>query len=141
VRVHFLGKKGELTAQLKQVGKLPPQERPQVGQDINEAKKTLANAIEIRRNALQASNLEAQLAQERIDVTLPGRGTSKGGIHPVTQTLQRIEKLFAQVGFNVEEGPEIEDDYHNFEALNIPAHHPARAIPTQNYCPWACLSL
>ncbi|RKZ43017.1 MAG: phenylalanine--tRNA ligase subunit alpha [Gammaproteobacteria bacterium] len=128
VRVHFLGKKGELTAQLKQVGKLPPQERPQVGQDINEAKKTLANAIEIRRNALQASNLEAQLAQERIDVTLPGRGTSKGGIHPVTQTLQRIEKLFAQVGFNVEEGPEIEDDYHNFEALNIPAHHPARAM-------------
>jgi len=128
VRVHFLGKKGELTAQLKQVGKLPPQERPQVGQAINEAKKTLANAIEIRRNTLQASNLEAQLAQERIDVTLPGRGPSKGGIHPVTQTLQRIEKLFAQVGFNVEEGPEIEDDYHNFEALNIPAHHPARAM-------------
>jgi phenylalanyl-tRNA synthetase alpha chain len=128
VRVHFLGKKGELTAQLKQVGNLPPEQRPQAGQAINEAKKTLAKAIETRRAALQAAELEAQLAQERIDVTLPGRGQSKGGLHPVTQILQRIEKLFAQVGFNVEEGPEIEDNYHNFEALNIPAHHPARAM-------------
>ncbi len=128
VRVHFLGKKGELTAQLKQVGNLPPEQRPQAGQAINEAKKTLAKAIETRRAALQAAELEMQLAQERIDVTLPGRGQSKGGLHPVTQTLQRIEKLFAQVGFNVKEGPEIEDNYHNFEALNIPAHHPARAM-------------
>ncbi len=128
VRVHFLGKKGELTAQLKQVGNLPPEQRPQAGQAINEAKKTLAKAIENRRAALQLAELETQLAQERIDVTLPGRGQTKGGLHPVTQTLQRIEKLFAQVGFNVEEGPEIEDNYHNFEALNIPAHHPARAM-------------
>jgi phenylalanyl-tRNA synthetase alpha chain len=128
VRVHFLGKKGELTAQLKQVGNLPPEQRPQAGQAINEAKKTLAKAIETRRAALQVAELETQLAQERIDVTLPGRGQTKGGLHPVTQTLQRIEKLFAQVGFNVEEGPEIEDNYHNFEALNIPAHHPARAM-------------
>ena len=128
VRVHFLGKKGELTAQLKQVGNLPPEQRPQAGQAINEAKKTLAKAIETRRATLQLAELETQLAQERIDVTLPGRGQTKGGLHPVTQTLQRIEKLFAQVGFNVEEGPEIEDNYHNFEALNIPAHHPARAM-------------
>ncbi len=128
VRVHFLGKKGELTAQLKQVGNLPPEQRPQAGQAINEAKKTLAKAIETRRATLQLAELETQLAQERIDVTLPGRGQAKGGLHPVTQTLQRIEKLFAQVGFNVEEGPEIEDNYHNFEALNIPAHHPARAM-------------
>jgi phenylalanyl-tRNA synthetase alpha chain len=128
MRVHFLGKKGVLTAQLKQLGKLPPGQRPQAGKAINEAKKTLQQAIETRSKALQTAKLEAQLAAERIDVTLPGRGQAKGGLHPVTQILQRIEKLFAQVGFSVEEGPEIEDDYHNFEALNIPAHHPARAM-------------
>ncbi len=128
VRVHFLGKKGILTAQLKQLGKLSPEERPKAGQKINEAKKIVQQAIETQTKALQAVKLEAQLAVERIDVTLPGRGHAKGGLHPVTQILQRIEKLFAQVGFSVEEGPEIEDDYHNFEALNIPAHHPARAM-------------
>jgi len=127
-RVHFLGKKGVLTEQLKKVGQLSPFERPQAGKAINEAKKTLQQAIEVRRVALQSEKLEAQLATERIDVTLPGRGQLQGGVHPITQTLQRIEKLFAQVGFKVEEGPEIEDDYHNFEALNIPAHHPARAM-------------
>jgi len=128
LRVHFLGKKGVLTEQLKQLGKLPPKERPEAGKTINEAKKTLTTAIETRSQILQAAKLEAQLAQERIDVTLPGRGQPKGGLHPVTQTLQRIENLFAQIGFSIEEGPEIEDDYHNFEALNIPAHHPARAM-------------
>jgi phenylalanyl-tRNA synthetase alpha chain len=128
LRVHFLGKKGLLTAQLKQLGKLPPEQRPQAGKAINEAKKTLQQAIETRSKALQTAKLETQLATERIDVTLPGRGQSMGGLHPITQILQRIEKLFAQVGFSVEEGPEIEDDYHNFEALNIPAHHPARAM-------------
>ncbi|MDM8564233.1 phenylalanine--tRNA ligase subunit alpha [Candidatus Halobeggiatoa sp. HSG11] len=128
LRVHFLGKKGVLTQKLKQVGKLPAEQRPQAGQDINKAKKLLATAIEDRKNVLQSIALEAQLAKERIDVTLPGRGQIKGGLHPITQTLQRIKNLFAQIGFNVEEGPEIEDDYHNFEALNIPKHHPARAM-------------
>jgi len=128
LRIQFLGKKGLLTTQLKQLGHLPAEQRPQAGKAINEAKKILQQTIEHRRGELQVAKLAAQLANERLDVTLPGRGQSKGGLHPVTQTLQRIEKLFAQVGFNVEEGPEIEDDYHNFEALNIPAHHPARAM-------------
>jgi len=128
LRVHFLGKKGVLTEQLKQLGKLPPEQRPQAGKAINEAKQILIHAIETHRAALHAADLEAQLATERVDVTLPGRGQKKGGLHPVTQTLQRIEQLFAQIGFKIEEGPEIEDDYHNFEALNIPAHHPARAM-------------
>jgi phenylalanyl-tRNA synthetase alpha chain len=128
LRVHYLGKKGRLTEQLKQLGKLPPEQRPQAGKAINEAKTTLQQAIESQKKALQAAQLEAQIASERIDVTLPGRGPHKGGLHPVTQTLQRIEKLFVQIGFSIEEGPEIEDDYHNFEALNIPSHHPARAM-------------
>ncbi len=128
LRVHFLGKKGILTQQLKQVGKLSAEQRPQAGQEINNAKKILTNAIEIRKEILQTIALESQLVKERIDVTLPGRGQLKGGLHPVTQTLQRIKNLFAQIGFSVEEGPEIEDDYHNFEALNIPEHHPARAM-------------
>ena len=128
LRVNFLGKKGILTQRLKQLGKLPASERPQAGQEINLAKKTLANAIETRKQVLQTIALETQLIKERIDVTLPGRGQLKGGLHPVTQTLQRIKNLFAQVGFAVKEGPEIEDDYHNFAALNIPEHHPARAM-------------
>lgn len=128
LRVYFLGKKGILTEQLKQLGKLPAEERPQAGQMINQAKQTVQQAIEVRREQLQQARLQAQLNAEQIDVTLPGRGLSSGGLHPVTQTLQRITELFTQIGFTVEEGPEIEDDYHNFEALNIPAHHPARAM-------------
>ncbi|MCK5877433.1 MAG: phenylalanine--tRNA ligase subunit alpha [Candidatus Marithrix sp.] len=128
LRVHFLGKKGELTQKLKQVGKLPSAQRPQAGQDINKAKKILADTIENRKKVLQTMAMDAKLIKEQIDVTLPGRGQSMGGLHPITQTLQRIKNLFAQIGFNVEEGPEIEDDYHNFEALNIPKHHPARAM-------------
>ncbi len=128
LRVNFLGKKGILTQKLKQLGKLPVSERPQAGQEINRAKKTLTNTIETRKQVLQTIALESQLVKERIDVTLPGRGQLKGGLHPVTQTLQRITNLFSQVGFTIEEGPEIEDDYHNFEALNIPEHHPARAM-------------
>ncbi|MFK5970537.1 MAG: phenylalanine--tRNA ligase subunit alpha [Candidatus Marithrix sp.] len=128
LRVNFLGKKGVLTQRLKQLGKLPASERPQAGQEINHAKKTLTNAIETRKQVLQTIALDTQLIKERIDVTLPGRGQLKGGLHPVTQTLQRIKNLFAQVGFAVKEGPEIEDDYHNFAALNIPEHHPARAM-------------
>ena len=128
VRVRYLGKKGLLTQQLKQLGSLPAGDRPAAGQAINRIKQQVQQAIDIRREALQAAELDAQLQQETIDVTLPGRRQSTGGLHPVTQTLRRIEELFVPLGFTVEEGPEIEDDYHNFEALNIPAHHPARAM-------------
>ncbi len=128
VRVEYLGKKGRLTAELKKLGKLPPEERKAAGQAINEAKQTLAGRIETRRATLEKAALEARLAAESVDVSLPGRGQPAGGLHPVTRTLERIEDLLGQLGFGVEEGPEIEDDYHNFEALNIPAHHPARAM-------------
>jgi phenylalanyl-tRNA synthetase alpha chain len=128
IRVQYLGKKGLLTEQLKQLGKLPADQRPQAGQAINVAKRQVQEAIEARKTELQNTALEAQLASERVDVTLPGRGQSGGGLHPVTRTLQRIEQLFAGMGFESVSGPEIEDDYHNFEALNIPAHHPARAM-------------
>ena len=128
VRVQYLGKKGLLTRQLKQLGSLPPEERPAAGQAINRIKQQVQQAIDARREQLQSVTLDAQLAGEAIDVTLPGRGQSTGGLHPVTRTLRRIEELFVPLGFTVEEGPEIEDDYHNFEALNIPAHHPARAM-------------
>ncbi|MET0048579.1 MAG: phenylalanine--tRNA ligase subunit alpha [Sedimenticola sp.] len=128
VRVRFLGKSGELTAQLKQLGKLPKEERPAAGQAINKAKQALQAQIERRKVELEQEALSARLASERIDVTLPGRGRGHGGLHPVTRTMERIERLFANSGFKVAEGPEIEDDFHNFEALNIPAHHPARAM-------------
>ena len=128
IRVSYLGKKGELTSLLKTLGTLPAEERKAAGQDINRSKQEVQQAIEARRQSLQAAALEAKLAGERIDVTLPGRGQSNGGLHPVTRTMQRIEDLFSQLGFAIEQGPEIEDDYHNFEALNIPAHHPARAM-------------
>ncbi len=128
VRVRFLGKKGLLTEQLKQLGQLPETERPTAGQAINDAKQTVQTLIESRRAQFQAATLEAKLADEAIDVTLPGRGQAGGGLHPVTQTLDRIEALFIQAGFEVAEGPEIEDAFHNFEALNIPANHPARAM-------------
>ncbi|MCU7852137.1 MAG: phenylalanine--tRNA ligase subunit alpha [Candidatus Thiodiazotropha sp. (ex Monitilora ramsayi)] len=128
IRVSYLGKSGQLTAQLKKLGTLPPEQRPQAGQAINKAKQSLQQAIEKRKVAMEQEALTARLASEKIDVTLPGRGLSRGGLHPVTRTLDRIERLFAHAGFDVVEGPEIEDDYHNFEALNIPAHHPARAM-------------
>ena len=128
VRVHYLGKKGLLTQQLKQLGKLPAEERPAAGQEINRIKQLVQESINTRGDALQSAALDVQLAGEKIDVTLPGRGQSKGGLHPVTQTMRRIEQLFLPLGFTVEEGPEIEDDHHNFGALNIPDHHPARAM-------------
>jgi phenylalanyl-tRNA synthetase alpha chain len=128
IRVHYLGKKGVLTQQLKQLGKLPPEQRPEAGQAINVAKKQVLESIEARKQRLQNAELEQQLAAEKIDVSLPGRGQHIGGIHPVTRTLQRIRHLFSSMGFESVEGPEIEDDYHNFEALNIPEHHPARAM-------------
>ena len=128
VRVRYLGKSGLITAQLKQLGKLPAGQRPAAGQAINKAKQVLQGEIEQRKALLEQQALEARLNSERIDVTQPGRGLGQGGLHPVTRTLERIEELFVRSGFSIEEGPEIEDDYHNFEALNIPAHHPARAM-------------
>ncbi len=128
VRVQYMGKKGPITEQLKMLGKLPPEERSKAGQDINQAKQQVAQAIEARRKAMQEARLAVQLAAESIDVTLPGRGVQSGGLHPISQTLNRIQSLFSQMGFSVETGPEIEDEYHNFEALNIPEHHPARAM-------------
>ena len=135
VRVRYLGKSGQFTEQLKQLGKLPPAERPLAGQAINQAKQALQTVIEARKSVLAEAELAARLAAGRIDVTLPGRGVQPGGLHPVTRTLQRIEAIFASAGFAVAEGPEIEDDYHNFEALNIPAHHPARAMHDTFYFP------
>ncbi|MEA3410275.1 MAG: phenylalanine--tRNA ligase subunit alpha [Pseudomonadota bacterium] len=128
IRVRYLGKKGSLTALLKSLGKLSAAERPSAGQAINEAKRRVQGAIGERRDRLRELSIEQDLRSQTVDVTLPGRGIRTGGIHPVTRTLQRIEDLFAQIGFEIREGPEVEDDYHNFEALNIPAHHPARAM-------------
>ena len=128
VRVEYLGKKGTLTQRLKQLGQLPAEERPQAGQAINAAKVSVLGAIDTRKTVLEAVELDKSLESERIDVTLPGRGQVGGGLHPVTRTLERIEAFFVSAGFRVEEGPEIEDDYHNFEALNIPSWHPARAM-------------
>ncbi len=128
VRVRYLGKKGKLTALLKNLGKLPADERPKAGAAINEIKQKVQVAIDDKRAALDNLAVAERLANEKIDVTLSGRGQDIGGLHPVTQTMARIESFFAAVGFDVVNGPEIEDDYHNFEALNIPQHHPARAM-------------
>ncbi|RLQ22720.1 phenylalanine--tRNA ligase subunit alpha [Seongchinamella sediminis] len=128
LRVDYLGKKGQITALLKGLGKLSAEERPVAGAQINVVKQELQDLIGQRKAALEAAAVEAQLAAETIDVSLPGRGQSTGGIHPVTRTMERMEAFFSAIGFEVVEGPEIEDDYHNFEALNIPAHHPARAM-------------
>jgi phenylalanyl-tRNA synthetase alpha chain len=135
VRVRLLGKKGELTEQLKSVGALPAAERPAAGQKINEAKAAIQSAIESRRQALESAALDAELAKGALDVTLPGRGQEPGGLHPVTRTRLRIERIFMQAGFQVATGPEVEDDFHNFEALNIPKNHPARAMHDTFYFP------
>ncbi|MCG8451331.1 MAG: phenylalanine--tRNA ligase subunit alpha [Pirellulales bacterium] len=128
LRVEYLGKKGSLTRLLKQLGGLPADERKQAGQAVNQAKQTLTGAIESRKQVLENEHLDTLLQTEKIDVSLPGRGQVNGGLHPVTLTMQRIAGLFSQIGFEVADGPDVEDDYHNFEALNIPAHHPARAM-------------
>ncbi|MCU0759097.1 MAG: phenylalanine--tRNA ligase subunit alpha [Steroidobacteraceae bacterium] len=135
VRVRWLGKKGALTEQLKSLGGLPAAERPAAGARINEAKSQVQAAIDARREALERAAVEAALRAGRVDVTLPGRGESRGGLHPVTRTRLRIESLFREAGFDVATGPEIEDDFHNFEALNIPADHPARAMHDTFYFP------
>ena len=128
VRVRYLGKSGVFTEQLKQLGKLPKEERPAAGQEINKAKQALQQRIEARKGELEQAALTQRLAAERVDVSLPGRGAGQGGLHPVTRTMRRIEEIFGGAGFRVAEGPEIEHDFYNFEALNIPAHHPARAM-------------
>jgi phenylalanyl-tRNA synthetase alpha chain len=135
VRVRLLGKKGALTEQLKALGALAPSERPAAGAKINEAKLAVQAALEARRGVLEAAALDAELAKGAIDVTLPGRGQDAGGLHPVTRTRLRIERIFAQAGFQVATGPEVEDDFHNFEALNIPKNHPARAMHDTFYFP------
>jgi phenylalanyl-tRNA synthetase alpha chain len=128
VRVAWLGKKGALTEQLKSLGRLPAAERPAAGARINEAKDAVQAAIDARRAELEAAALSQKLAAGRIDVTADGRGETNGGLHPVTRARLRIERLFREVGFEVAQGPEIEDDFHNFTALNVPANHPARAM-------------
>ena len=135
VRVRWLGKKGTFTEQLKELGRLPATERPATGARINEAKEELTRAIAARREALERREVERQLVEGRIDVTLPGRGEEPGGLHPVTRTRLRIETLFRRAGFDVASGPEIEDDFHNFAALNIPENHPARALHDTFYLP------
>lgn len=127
VRVEYMGKKGHLTEQLKSLGKLSAEERPAAGQKINQAKQQIQQLIHARGEFLRNAELNAKLAGESIDVTLPGRATELGGLHPVTRTINRIEQFFAELGFSVKTGPEIEDGFHNFDALNIPANHPARA--------------
>ncbi|MBL4851472.1 MAG: phenylalanine--tRNA ligase subunit alpha [Gammaproteobacteria bacterium] len=128
LRIDYLGKKGVTTAQLKQLGKLPGEERPAAGEKINIAKQAVHASLEQQKTILKTLALEKKLASETIDVSLPGRGQSNGSLHPVTQTIDRIVSLFASAGFEIAEGPEIEDDQHNFSALNIPANHPARAM-------------
>ena len=127
-RVALLGKSGAITAELKALGKLSPDERKARGAEVNAAKEKIAGAIAARKQTLEYAALEQRLASEGIDVTQPGRDGTRGTIHPLTRTLERIEAIFAQLGYSVAEGPEIEDDWHNFEALNFPAHHPARAM-------------
>ncbi|WP_299003021.1 phenylalanine--tRNA ligase subunit alpha [uncultured Shewanella sp.] len=127
LRVDYLGKKGQITDMMKMMGKLPPEEKPAFGQAVNQAKQQVQKTLSMRIEGLKAAELEAQLASEGIDVTLPGRRIENGGLHPVTRTIERIEAFFGELGFEVKEGPEIEDDFHNFDALNISEHHPARA--------------
>jgi phenylalanyl-tRNA synthetase alpha chain len=135
VRVEYLGKKGELTGRLKNLSNLPAAERPAAGQEINTAKKALLDSINSRRDSLQSEALANKLAADAIDVSLPGRGLGRGGRHPVSRAAIRIEKIFRDAGFGVRTGPEIEDDFHNFTALNIPDNHPARAMHDTFYFP------
>jgi len=135
VRVAWLGKKGRLTSELKALGQLAPELRREAGQAVNELKRELAVALEARRDDLERAALDARLVAEQIDVTLPGRAVDPGGPHPVTAAMERILEIFRRLGFAVEDGPEVEDDYHNFEALNFPPHHPARAMHDTFYLP------
>jgi len=135
VRVRLLGKKGLITEQLKSLGTLAASERAAAGQKINQAKDAVTAAIEARRTSLERESVAAQLAAGAIDVTVPGRGQGQGGFHPVSKVRRRMEEIFGGAGFEVAEGPEVEDEFHNFEALNIPALHPARAMHDTFYLP------
>lgn len=128
LRVNYLGKKGEITGLMKQMGGLTPEERPKFGAMVNEAKVKVQEALTAKKSELEQAALSKRIEDERIDVTLDGRNTTIGNLHPISRSMQRIERYFIERGFEVATGPEIEDDYHNFEALNIPAHHPARAM-------------
>jgi phenylalanyl-tRNA synthetase alpha chain len=128
VKARYLGKAGQITELLKGLGKLPPEEKKTAGAAINRAKEAVEAALNARREAIKLAALEARLAEEALDVTLPGRGENRGGLHPVTRTLERIEGLFRSIGFEVADGPEIETDFHNFTALNTPDDHPARSM-------------
>jgi phenylalanyl-tRNA synthetase alpha chain len=127
-RVELLGKKGRLTDTLKSIGQLPAAEKPAAGQAVNKIKQAVQTLFDERRSVLENADLQQKLSEDAVDVTLPARSAMTGGLHPITMTIERINALFAQMGFDVALGPEVEDDYHNFEALNIPAHHPARAM-------------
>lgn len=127
-KARYLGKTGNLTALLKQLGTLAPEERREAGAKVNFAKLEVESALEHQRKVMEAKALEQRLGAEALDVTLPGRGTAHGGVHPITQTIERIQAIFASLGFAVADGPEIETDFHNFTALNIPEDHPARAM-------------
>ena len=135
VRVKYLGKKGELTARMKGLGALSAEERPAAGQEINVAKKALQESLNARRDAMQSEALSEKLRADAVDVSLPGRGSGIGGRHPVSRAMIRVEKIFRNAGFGVRTGPEIEDDFHNFTALNIPENHPARAMHDTFYFP------
>jgi phenylalanyl-tRNA synthetase alpha chain len=139
VRVAYLGKKGELTSRAKTVSQLPVNDRPTAGQAINKAKQDLQSRLNVRREAMEVAALEATLAGDAVDVSLPGRGTSIGGRHPVTRAMARIETIFRNAGFGVRSGPEIEDDFHNFTALNFPEDHPARAMHDTFFLPGGML--
>ncbi|MDJ0905115.1 MAG: phenylalanine--tRNA ligase subunit alpha [Woeseiaceae bacterium] len=139
VRVTYLGKKGELTARLKSLSELPADERPKAGQEINKAKQELQARLNARKEALDTAALEAQLAGDAVDVTLPGRGKGIGGRHPVARAMARIDRIFRNAGFGIRSGPEIEDDFHNFTALNFPENHPARALHDTFFFPGGSL--
>ncbi len=128
VRIKYLGRKGLLTNELRGLGKLPAEQRASTGKEINEINEELALAIESRQAVLEAAGIEMSLATDRLDVTLPGRGQSRGSLHPITRTLRRMKEIFTLAGFKIQLGPELEDDYHNFTALNISENHPARAM-------------
>lgn len=128
LRVHYLGKKGKITEQLKNLSKLPGDQRREAGQAINKVKQVVQQLLENKKAQLETIRIAQKLKNETIDISLPGRQQNAGGLHPVTMTMNRIQKMFGKLGFDVAQGPEVEDDFHNFEALNIPAHHPARAM-------------
>jgi phenylalanyl-tRNA synthetase alpha chain len=135
LRVALLGKSGSITGQLKQLGALAPEQRKLAGEAVNRAKDAVAEALSARKAELESAALAMRLASETIDVTLPGRGIAPGNLHPVSRTLERITDIFARLGYQLADGPEIEDDHHNFEALNFPPHHPARAMHDTFYFP------